>query len=490
MSKPTPRWFIWAGLLALAGYAMFLGSFMAAIAAGADSSGYFNSARLLAEGRLLAPLRIPPEFGPSTAANVEHFMPGGFRPAADGSELAPTYPTGLPLHFAAAARLFGWQAGPFVVQLLAAVAAVWLCYLAARQLGLGPELAVAGAAMLAAFPVFIFTSIQTLSDTLATTWTVAALYSALRARADFRWALPAGFAVAMAVLVRPTNIFLLPCVVVLLGWDGPRLVRLALGGLPGAVWFLLYNHLQYGGAFRTGYGDSFSGFAWNVGAPTVLHFAKWLAAFLPPVVLLLPFAARWKPGTGRERWALGLAVAGNFGLYAFYDVSRDVWWCLRFILPGVASLLLLALLGLDAFAARRSRWFRPAAAALLIAWSVAASCYWVRELSILYVPGYERAYRDAALLAAAHVPPNGVVVSSDFSGSLYFYTSLRMLIWDPLSPADFAGYAARAHAAGSPVFALLFDRDRDDILGRRCPGDWTRVASTGEIGLWQLQPAR
>lgn len=492
MSPPARSWLPALALLALAGYAWFLGRHLAVVAAGADSSGYLNSARLLAAGELRTPLRVPPEFGPATAATLGHFMPGGFRPVPDSLDLVPTYPTGLPLHFAAGARLLGWTAGPFIVQLLAAVGAIWLCYLTARQLGLGPPLAATGAALLAAFPVFLFTSLQALSDTPATTWALASLYCALRARARPRWAAAAGLAFALGVLVRPTNAVLLPAVLVLLGRDPRRLGLLLLGGLPGAGWFLVYNQLQYGGPLRSGYGDGFEAFAWAMGPRTAAHFARWLAAFLPPVALVLPLLACRSPAASRPVVvALGLFVAANFGVYLFYDVSHDVWWCLRFILPGVAALILLALLGLEALAAgpgaRWPRAFRPVAAGLLIGWASANSWYWTRHLHILLVPTYEKAYAAAARLVREHVPARGVVLCSDFSGTVYFYTPLPTLIWDPLTPDDFARYAGLARSAGRPLFALLFVRDQDEILGRRCPGTWAPIATTGAVALWELR---
>lgn len=46
---------------ALDGYIVFLAPKTTAVAGGSDSSGYLNSARLLAAGRLQAELRLPPE---------------------------------------------------------------------------------------------------------------------------------------------------------------------------------------------------------------------------------------------------------------------------------------------------------------------------------------------------------------------------------------------------------------------------------------------
>src|SRR5688500_10016456 len=250
----APRWFVYLGVFALAAYACFLAANSAAVAAGPDSSGYLNSAKLLAAGKFRTALRVPPEIRSQPDFKSVHFSPLGFKLFPHHADLVPSYPTGLPLHFAAAALIFGWETGPFLTQLLAAALAVWLCYMVGRELGLHYTIAASGAAILALFPVFIFTSIQTLSDTLATTWTLAALFCGLRANANRSWASACGAAFAIAVLVRPTNLLLAPALLVLIGFDVKRLSFFVLGGLPGAVWMSLYNHYLYGGVLRSGYG--------------------------------------------------------------------------------------------------------------------------------------------------------------------------------------------------------------------------------------------
>ena len=168
---PAPRWALWIGLAALALYAVFLARHTVVVAGGSDSSGYLNSARLFAVGKLVTPLPVPADFPPPSRDEVPHFLPQGFFPdRQQPAILTPTYPTGLPLQFALASRLLGWTVGPWFVLLGSAVGAVGLCYLLGRELGLPFSLAAAGAVMLAAFPVFLFTSIQPLSDTPATAW--------------------------------------------------------------------------------------------------------------------------------------------------------------------------------------------------------------------------------------------------------------------------------------------------------------------------------
>jgi hypothetical protein len=496
MSNPNPpadpapawRWVRWIGLFALLGYAAFLQHNLAVAAGGSDSSGYLNSARLLAAGQFHTPVRAPAEFGPPGTVDPMHFLPQGFFSFGNRAEYGPTYPTGLPLHLALAGRLAGWHLGPILVVLGAALAAVALMYAVARELGLAPPLAAAGAVMLASCPVFLFTSIQPLSDTLATTWMLAALWTSLRARQSVRWAAVAGACFAMAVLVRPTNAVLAPALLVLLGAHLPRLSWFIVGGIPGAVWLAAYNHFVYGHALQSGYGNIGESFGWKFGGPTALHFVKWLALFLPAVVLALPFAA-WFFRPRRELLALTLAFAAITGLYLFYEVSHEVWWCLRFILPAISALILTALLGVESLAERlavpTAARFRGGCAALLMLWAAACAWYWPPRLDVYMIKHYEGAYETGALAARAQLPPDALVTSFAFSGSLYFYTSFAILRWDQVDAAAFQRYATRARQAGRPVCAVLFDWEEKDAF-TRCPGNWTRLSTIRNVGLWQL----
>lgn len=487
----APRWFVVLGLIALAGYTAFLAANTTAVAGGSDSSGYMNSARLFAAGNLRTELRVPREFS-GLELNLKHFSPAGFDLFPVHQDLAPSYPNGFPLHLALGARLLGWQAGPVLVQLFAAVGAVWLCYRAARELGVDYTLAGAGAAMLAVFPVFVFTSIQTLSDTLATTWTLGALYCALRGRAAHGWAAASGAALAIAVLVRPTNLLLAPGLVVVLGFDARRIGWFILGGVPGAIGLGLYNHHLYGGALRSGYGDIFAAFGPEYVAPTAVHFGKWLARFLPTVMLALPFFALTRRDT-RHRAVIGLGLIASIiiGFYLFCVYSHDDWTYLRYILPAVSALILAGLVGVEALArGRGARWpraFRPVGALALTLWAAGSSWYWTRNLHTLYVPVYERAYEDAARLVRERVPDHALLVCCNVSGAIYFYTSLPTLLFDTVEPEDFARYEALTRGAGRPVYAAVFDIEEEDAIRRRCPGAWKRIAGAGNIGIWQLE---
>lgn len=472
-------------VLALAGYGVFLGRNTAVVAGGSDSSGYLNSARLLAAGKLLDELRVPAEFGPRESVDPMHFLPQGYFPFTNRTKLTPTYPTGLPLQFALAGKLLGWKLGGAAVMLLGALGSVALIYVLARDMGGSVALAVAGAVMLAAFPVFIFTSVQPLSDTNATCWTLLALVSGTRARRGNAWALATGGAFALAVLVRPTNILLLPALLVLLGLDWKRLALFAVAGLPAAVWLGCYNRALYGSPLQSGYGDVFSAFALSYGAPTAWHFAKWLALLLPAAVLVLPLFAWLRRDTrGRHLLALTLAFAAITGFYLFYEISHEVWWCLRFVLPAVPALIVAALLGAEGIA-RGPAKSRVLLALILGGWAAGNAAYWTPRLDVFMMKHYEQAYADGAAAAREQLPGNALVMSFAFSGSLYFYSDFPVLRWDQIEPPVFAGYVSRAKNAARPICAVIFDWEEKDAF-RRCPGDWTRIGGIHNVGLWRL----
>ncbi len=493
LDAPTPRWLLVLSFLALFGYALFLGRHSTTVAGGADSSGYLNTARLLAAGELHTALRIPPEFGGPGQVDRLHFFPQGFFPFADDLTLSPTYPTGLPLHLALAGKLFGWHVGPLVVGVAGALAALALCYAVARELTIAPVLAAAGTFVLGACPVFIFTSTQPLSDTLATAWTLAAVYAALRARRQTPWALACGFALALAVLVRPSNLLVLPALIAFLRFDWRRLALVIAGGLPGAAWFAFSNQVLFGGPLRSGYPDLVSAFAVSYGPSTTLHFAHWLAVFLPSVLLVLPLAALFRKDIpARNRVALGLWFVALALLYVFYAISHESWSCLRFLLPALPALIFSALLGLETLLrlapAPRFPALRAITAGLLVVWSLAASHHWTRQLGILYTKGYEQVYEDANLAARTQLPRDALVVSSFLSGALYFYTDFSVLRWDHLNATDFSRYAALAEKAGRPVCAVLHESEEPAALRERCLGNWTRLATVKSVGLWRLTP--
>lgn len=482
---------LWLLIALLAGWTAFQAPRLSTVAAGADSSGYLNSARLFASGRLTDTLRLPAEIA-AISHESSHFQPLGFWLLPGTDRLAPTYPTGLPLHFALAGQLLGWQVGTAVVVIAASLACLLLVYACARETGVSPALALTGSVILAASPVFIFSSMQPLSDVLATCWCSAAFYCALRARrGSLRWAAGAGVSLAVAVLVRPSNALLLPSLVILIGhWRS--LLAAGLAGLPGAIWLGYVNFTLYGHPLRTGYGDIGESLGLQWLWPSLSLYLRWLPTLLPTLLLLLPFAAllRWRMH-GRLILALLCWWLAFAGFYAFYNVTHEVWWCLRFLLPAFPALILGALIGAEVLASlrpqRQVRYVRVIAAVLL-AWAGLGLNYWRTRIEFVDISRHELAYQSAVSWAQKHLPANSVIATLPASGSLYFYTDFPVLRWDFLSPRQFEDYRQAFHSVGRPLYAMLFPGEDNDALHRRMPGKWDKLDEIHGITFWRNLP--
>jgi 4-amino-4-deoxy-L-arabinose transferase-like glycosyltransferase len=413
-------------------------------------------------------------------------LPQGFFPFPGNPQLSPTYAVGLPLHLALAGKLLGWERGPVVVGVLGALAAAGLLAAVARELGLAWPLAIAGVVTLAAFPVFLFMSIQPLSDVLATAWCLAAVFAALRSARAPSWAIACGVAVGLAVLVRATNALVLPTIIVLLGADARRLALAFLGGLPAALWLGYYNHTLYGGALQSGYVNLGEAFAWSYALPTLAHVGKWFALMLPAALLALPFFAIARDARPRRiAIALALWFGGFAAFHVFYEFTREVWWGLRFLLPATPALILGGLIGLEA--AGQSPRIRTALAAGLAIWAAGLGWFWTEKKHLLLTRTYEQAYADAAAAARVQFPPGALVLASMQSGALFYYTDFPILRWDFVSPEQWQRFRTLAAQAGRPVCAVLFDAEKPEALEQRCRGTWTQLARLNNLALWRLE---
>jgi hypothetical protein len=200
-----------------------------------------------------------------------------------------------------------------------------------------------------------------------------------------------------------------------------------------------------------------------------------------------------RPFLARTTLALALWFGAIVGVYACYEVSREVWWCLRFILPAIPALILAGLRGLTAIshswtAPRQSRFYLLTAV-LLLAWAVGSSTYWTKRLGVLYTRDYEQTYAEAGQAARASLPENSLVVCHATSGALFASTEFALLRWDQIDAAQFARFAALAKQAGRPICAVIFDSEETAALHERCPGEWTRVGTVKNLGLWRLVAA-
>ncbi len=475
--------------LGLAAYALFFAQHLDPTAGPNDAGGYLNSAKLMASGHVTAaPREILGEH------DVKLYLPSTFSVTSEG-RMAPEYPMGFPLEVAAVASVLPIEWAVRAVILGQLLLGVWFTFRLARAMGLVGGWAWWAATLIGLCPVYLFQGLQSQSDGPALVWATAAIYWAWTSREKPWHAVLAGFATALAVLIRPSNVLIVFPVLVCFVFAWRRIFLWALAGLPAAAWQLWYNHALYGGALRTGYGDVGGGFALHFLWPTVQSYALWLPALLTPLVLLAFFGPFVKNVPRHTRVMLACWVSIFVVFYAFYWCTYDNWYNMRFVLPAMPAMVVLALFVVRALA-QRAGWelFSGAmggrARAVSIALVIAAAAWQItdaNERRVLYWMDANNEHAYAAKWARNNLPEDAIVFARHASGSLYFYTDLQILRSDH-ALAKSPEFLARLAATGRPIYAFNYHWERHGYQWGNgkgdgypdLPGDWDRV-----ISLWE-----
>jgi hypothetical protein len=485
-------WFHMTVGTAVAAYAVVLWVHVGAYAGGADSSGYLNSARLLAEGRVSTPMRAVPSFPPDKMPRFA-YRPLGFN-VADKDTLVPTYPVGLPLTIMTIAQLTGWEAAADVTMVLHALLGLALIFWLARECGLSSHISALASLLLATSPLYVYISLTLMSDTPALVWTTAAVLLAWRSREDGRWAVLAGAALSLAILTRPTNILALAPIAICLGVSLPRWLWLSAGGAPGAVMLVRYNIAAYGSVVATGYENTGLLFAVGNVGPSLWNYVQWLPVVLTPVGLLalgLPALVRRAP---RLVTVLLLWIATYFIFYMFYAYTRETWWYLRFLLPAFPPLIVGSL-----WVGRtlRERWssrlrfaafIRGAPAALILVGLVLwHNVWWSQRLYVYNMGRDEKVYRQAAEWTIAHLPPDAAILAMQVSGAFRYYTNFPILRYEFLDGDAFQRLIGDAAAGRLRLYAVLFPYEITERgFFTRIRGHWEKVATIEHITVWHF----
>jgi hypothetical protein len=488
-SSRIPRWG-WAVLaLGLLLYSVLLGTHVGAYAGGSDSSGYINNARLLSERRVQIERRAIPGL-PAEKARPYTYVPLGFLPVND-HEMVPTYPVGLSMLIVGVSQIVGWDAAPNVTMLLHGVFGVVLLFALAREAGLSFSLALFGALLLALSPLYLFMSVQAMSDTPSLTWCAASVWFAWQSRRNPRWAIAAGAATAIAVLVRPSDLLIMLPVSICLGLDWRRWLWLGIGAAPGALFLGLVNYALYGNPLASGYGAVSGIFSWEYAPPALANYAKWLPVVLTPGVLLV----FWLPSLLRRESLRLLAVLTTWLLvfavfYVFYFHTHEAWWYLRFLLPAFPAFILAMLLVARSFASRWKPKSHLVAAAVIVVALGGWDFFWGKKLSALESGKGERVYPDSAKWARSHLPKNAVVMTMQTSGALLYYTDFVFVRWDQFDPSNIAQLEQVCREKGFPLCAMFFPFEVEEVIERkRFPGSWKKMGALRDVTFWEYVPA-
>lgn len=478
-----------SGVVILGGifwYATFLSHYIAPYAGGSDSSGYFNNARILSEGKFYThprALREQPlqKFG--DFANV----PLGFSLRPDGF-MVPTYPTGYSLQLIATSA-FGLDRAPVILNIITALGCGVLQFLYCRKLGIHPCLSLGGVALLWICPLFLFSAFQPMSDLSAVLWSLAVLYWALLARENWKYGILCGAALGISVLVRPTNALLAVPVLVALGLR-PRLWFVtAIAGLPFAVFFGYYNWRVYGSPWTIGY----SGVSNVLGATFVphnlAHFAHWIPTLLSPLAVLAIAAPFTALGRQQGMFILASWAVALIGFYVFYFHSGEHWWYLRFILPAFPVFIAGALTVLESIfrAGSSRRLITGIALGILLIFGLGWERHQIAPSDVTNLKGNESSYRDAAQWANENLPSNSVVFCMQVSGAFFYYTNFVLFRWEQIDADKYPSALAAIAAEKRPIYAVLYPFEIPEALDK-IGGHWTKLSTVGQASVWQRQP--
>jgi hypothetical protein len=462
------------------------------------------SARLFRHAALSAPIDVPRGF-PVEAVGLDAFAPLGARVRPGARDLVPTYPAGLPLHIAAANLFLSEESAVKAVMIVTVAATLFLLYTLAREAGLERWWALAGCAVLACSPLFLFMAVQPMSDVAATMWAEAAVICAWRARRRRVSAALAGASLGMATLVRPTNVLLLLPIVAAMPLTLPNVSRLVVGGLPFVAFLTAYQTFAYGNPLSSGYGGLSPMFSSvNVGA-SIRNYATWLPHLASWLIVLVP-AAAWGWRDAFERWRL---IAGTwmlvlFGVYAFYPVTSETWWSLRFVLPAFPPLITASLVGLRQIARAADRFVptacpepRRRGAHALVSAAVIALCLaaLVRGPQFTFfrdVSDGERVYPDALKVMALERPSYTAALMVQMSGAANYYApQLHIIRYDWLTPDGWQAirtWQSREHVV---IGAALFGSETEEFFRRdRTPltCSWQPRGHYRHVTFWECPP--
>ncbi len=460
-------------------------------AGGSDSSGYLNAARLLLEEKFIT--AVPPIEGLSLPAWNPHFQqPLGFHVDQATGSLIPSYAIGLPLHLILASVFVELDYAAILVNAALVVAAGGLMVAMARRFGLPWAWSLASAALLWASPLYVMSALQPMSDHPSLVWVTAAIWLSLKSRDRWPWAFAAGFAVAVAVLVRPTNLFVMLPVAVALAPQWRAWIALASGGLPGAVFLGWLNFSLWGSPFRTGYGTITELLSPAYVPHNALHFALWLFLLLSPPVALAALGLPWLRRSSPlfTRVVVGWCAA-FVGFYLFYFHSGELWWYLRFILPMFPAMILAGVLVAhhafqQPFALRLQRWLPAALLVVALGWEVTLC----RRLNVHHLKRVDMAYPLSAEWAKKNLPRNAILLQFQASGAFTYYTDFTVVRWDLLdADTSWPLLQNAARAAHRPIYATLFDYETTPALELKIPGSWQRIAQVRHMEIWQLAEA-
>jgi hypothetical protein len=477
--ESLPAWLTRIVLLtAIAGSVLTWFRFLLTTIGGADSFGYASASQVIAHGRLIDAAPIAEWLSASNRLAIA--SPLGWTPSPDGTGIGPTFPIGVSTVMA----LFSLIAGPQGIFFAApAMGAVTLfCVWRLAREWYDHETALLATAMVAWNPLLITYAKQPMSDIAATMWIVAALLLAVRTSSSTAFC--SGLAAGFAVITRPA-LLIAGALIPVMSFKGDRARRRALlsasGFAIGVVAQMAIQNFLFGSPFSTGYGSASNLFSAGYVDNNLGIFARhgWTVLgplFLPGLLLGLIAARpepRWKPS----------AIFGGVALPYLFYLPFDHWETLRFLLPGLVPLTIVAADGLMHLA----RWSRKPLVTAAVIIAMIAVVMWrseslLRHSSVWEVSALEARYPLAGEWINVNTPPESVVLANQHSGSLRWYGKRQTLRWDFIEAGRLVTSVRELQARGATVYVAL-EGDEVAMFDQRFSGviDQLQVDHVGSI---------
>jgi hypothetical protein len=267
-----------------------------------------------------------------------------------------------------------------------------------------------------------------------------------------RWGL-AGVLCGLALLVRPN---LLPLAIVAgayvvvssfsrtLAADGRTVATraalwFAVSALPFVVGVLWLNQALYGGPLRTGYGQAGNLFSVSFVPTNAARYFWWLVethTLFPLLALAAPLVVAGEKR--HDAWLATGLILGTCFIYFIYTPFDD-WSYLRFLLPAIALMIVLAsAVAIRAVGLVADRGPGGAGRCVLIGIvtaGVAIFCVGAASARHAFALQFlEQRYRSAGIVVRDRLPPGAVVLSVWDSGAVRFHGRREALLWEALDP--------------------------------------------------------
>jgi hypothetical protein len=469
------------------------------VAAASDPSAYLNQARLIVNGDLEVP--VPLAARVSWPEPERTLAPLGFRAGLRAETLVPTYPPGLPLLMAAALFVAG-QNGPFFIAPFFAVLTVLGTYWLAARLH-SRTAGVIAAALMTTSPVMLSQVVQVMSDIPATALWTLALLAALARRP-----IAAGAVSGFAALVRPSLIPVAVVIGIVLALDVDRravrwreatstLVRFAAAMIPGVAVLALIQWSLYGNPLASGHGGFSEMFSATNVLPNIRGYTMRVLTGETPALALIAasfvalVAGRRGPAslesTTRPAWMPSADIAALVAMpvlacYLAYGVFPD-WAYLRFLLPiwpaalaAAGAIVFTAMLRLPAV--MRTQILLVALTAVcarnvMTAAHEGSFTLWIDALR----------YGTAGRYLEAVLPKDAVIVASQHSGSVTYYTGYPIVRWDLIDGGFDEALSELVRLGRPPV--IVVEEWEEPLLRQKFPSsalarlDWPARADFG-----------